>query len=378
MLAGRAAAGRSVPRGRFALLAVGGLALLAGLTGALAFLGIGMPAGAAALAEVHGELMALGFLGTVIALERAVALGRPWGYLSPALAAVGAIGLMAGLPALGGAGVLGGAVMLVAVYAAFARVDRSLQLGVQAAGAVAWVGGAVLLDAGMDIDSAYPWLAAFLLLTVIGERLDLARLGDLGGGVRRQLVAALALFAVGVAGSTVAPDAGTRAAGIAMLGMAAWLARHDLARRTVRMAGVTRYIALCLLAGYAWLAVAGASWALTGTTGMPGYDVRLHALFLGFVVSMLFGHAPVIVPAVLRVPLPYRPWHYAAPVLLHAGLLIRLVGGDTLGLPNGLLVGGVLNVTAMLLFVGMSIASSAAELRRRRGIEARRAAALPA
>ncbi len=378
LLADRPTPGRPVPRGRFVFLAVAGAALLAGLTGALLLLGVGLPSGAARLALAHGELMTLGFLGTVVALERAVALDQSWGYLSPGLAAVGAIGLLAGQPVLGSAGLLGGAIVLLAVYAAFARDERSLQLGVQAAGAGAWLSAALLLAAGIPVSSAYPWLAAFLVMTVVGERLDLARLGGVANRVRRQLVVALWLFVIGVTAAVFLPEAGTRIAGVAMLAMAAWLARHDLARRTVHMTGVTRYIAICLLAGYAWLAVAGTAWALTGTAPAPAYDIRLHALFLGFVISMVFGHAPVIVPAVLRVPLPYRSWNYAALALLHAGLLVRLIGGDLLGVPDGLLVGGVANVLAMLAFVGVSVLSTAVELRRRHAVAARRVAASPA
>jgi hypothetical protein len=366
---------RPLPRWRFALLGAGGLALLGGLTGALVLLGVAMPAAAGRFAVAHGELMTLGFLGTVVALERAVALGQPWGYLAPGLAAVGAIGLLLGLPAVGGAGLLLGAALLLAVYGAFARAERSLQLGVQAAGAGAWLGASILLVAGIPVASAYPWLAAFLVMTVVGERLDLARLGGLPTRARRQLIVALWLFVAGVSAALVLPEAGTRVAGIAMLTMAAWLARHDLARRTVRLPGVTRYIATCLLAGYAWLAVAGAAWAITGTAPGAAYDVRLHALFLGFIVSMVLGHAPVIGPAVLRVPLPYRRANVAVLALLEVGLLIRIVGGDLLGVPDGLLVGGVLNVIAMLAFVGVSIAASALELRRRHAVEARRHAA---
>ena len=268
--------------------------------------------------------------------------------------------------------------MLLAVYAAFARHERSLQLGVQAAGAGAWLGASLLLVAGIPIAGAYPWLAAFLVMTVVGERLDLARLGGLANRVRRQLIVALWLFVIGVTAAIALPDAGTRVAGVAMLGMAAWLARHDLARRTVRLTGVTRYIAVCLLAGYAWLAVAGAAWVLTGTAPFPAYDIRLHALFLGFVISMVFGHAPVIVPAVLRVPLPYRWWNYIPLALLHAGLVVRLAGGDLLGMPDGLLAGGVANVLAILAFLGVSAMSAAIELRRRHALEARRVAASPA
>ncbi len=44
----------------------------------------------------HGPLMVGGFLGTVIGLERAVALGKPWPYAAPLLTGIGAILLMGG------------------------------------------------------------------------------------------------------------------------------------------------------------------------------------------------------------------------------------------------------------------------------------------
>ena len=361
-----------VPHGRLALLAVGGLALIAGLTGALVLVGAPMPATAVPLASAHGPLMAMGFLGTVISLERAVALGRPWGYASPLASALGAAALIAGSPSVAGLALAVGAALLLALYAAFARTDRSLHIALQAAGAGAWLVAAGLLAIGMPVSVAVPWLAAFLVLTVTGERLELARLGGLGTAVRRRFIVGAWIFVGGVSASLALPDAGVRVGGIGLLVIAAWLARYDIARRTVHMPGVTRYIATCLLAGYAWLAVAGAAWVLTGTTTGDAYDVRLHALFLGFVISMVLGHAPVIVPSVLRVPLPYHAWSYGALVVLNAGLVVRVLGGDVLGIPGGLEVGGILNVAAMLLFVAGSAAASGAEIGRRRVIDGRR------
>ena len=58
------------------LLIPGGLALLAGLDAALTL--SGARAGSPRLADLHGPLMVLAFLGTVIALERAVALRQAW------------------------------------------------------------------------------------------------------------------------------------------------------------------------------------------------------------------------------------------------------------------------------------------------------------
>jgi len=355
------------PTGRFLLLALGGIALLAGLAGALVLLGTAMPTDAGRLAASHGRLMTLGFLGTVIALERAVALGRPLGYAAPVATGVGALAIVLGLaPAAAAWLLVAGGVLLVGTYAAFATRERSLHLGVQAAGAGAWPVAALLLAAGRPVADALPWLAAFLVLTIAGERLELARLGQLTILKRRQFIVAAWIFVAGVTVSLALPDAGTRVGGVGLLALAAWLARNDLARRTVRMPGVTRFIALSLLLGYAWLAVAGAAWLVTGIDGGAAYDVRLHALFLGFVISMVFGHAPVIVPAVLRVPLPYTPVFYGHLALLHAGLLVRIIGGDVLGVAGAWNLGGVLNVVAILVFVGVSAAAATGELARRR------------
>ena len=133
-----------------------------------------------------------------------------------------------------------------------------------------------------------------------------------------------------------------------MVALAVWLAVHDVARGTVRGTGLPRFAAACLLAGYAWLAVAGTIWRAAGRPGSGGLnDAALHAVFLGFVMSMVFGHAPVILPAVLRVRLPYRPVLYAPLALLHAPSLVR-VAGDLAGSAAARTIGGVLGEAALL------------------------------
>ena len=83
---------------RFIPLGIGAAALLFGLWTGLARLGLMLPGGTPALAEFHGALMISGFLGTLISLERAVAIGRYWAYGAPALSALGALALFAGAP----------------------------------------------------------------------------------------------------------------------------------------------------------------------------------------------------------------------------------------------------------------------------------------
>ncbi len=365
--ASRQAAGPS-PR-RFGLLALAGVSLLAGLLGALVLLGVTGPTPAAPLAGSHGLLMAMGFLGTVIALERAVALGRAWGYVAPLAAGVAGVGLVIGAPAIVVTTLISVAsIVYLAMYLAFLGMDRGLHTWVQAAGALAWVLSAALLQAGRPVADVIPALAALLILTVSGERLELARLARLTPARRATFLAAAGAFGAGVLVATWAPDLGYRLGGLGLLSLAAWLARYDIARRTVRLPGVTRYIALCLLAGYAWLVVGGAAWlAYGGSAPALARDAMLHALFLGFVISMVYGHAPVILPAVLRVPLPYRPWFHGHLTLLHVGLVIR-VTGDVTSTPEAWRLGGVLTVTSMLLFVVASVAAVVGELRARRRI----------
>jgi hypothetical protein len=137
-----------------------------------------------------------------------------------------------------------------------------------------------------------------------------------------------------------------------------WLMRQDVARRTVKGRGLPRFIAVCLLTGYVWLALSGLTILVSSGLGYGGasYDAALHAVLLGFVFSMVFGHAPIILPAVLRVAVPYTPYFYLPLALLHVSLVVRLAG-DWMILPQWRAWGGALNSVALLAFVLGTIAA---------------------
>jgi len=345
---------------RLPVLVLGVVCLLAGLWGGLLLLGLPLPTLRSSTAADHGPLMALGFLGTVISLERAVALRRPWGFLAPIAAGTGGLALLAGLP-----GVLGWSLLCVAavvfliVYAVVMTIAPALHLVVMAAGGVCWYVATVLWLGGWSIPRLVPWLAGFLVLTILGERLELARVALLSKASLRAFTVAGTAFGAGLAMTAVSGSTatvGVRLAGAGLVGLALWGAKYDVARRTVKIAGVTRFMAVCLLAGYAWLLSAGVVWLAAGDLGrsVATYDVALHAVFLGFVMSMIFGHAPVIVPAVLSVRLPFRPWFYVHVAVLHVALLLRMAGGDGFGNTPAWQVGGVGTELAILLFLAVS------------------------
>jgi hypothetical protein len=338
-----------------ALLAAGAVSLLAGLWSGLVLLGVPVPAGHG-LAGGHGILMTLGFLGTLIALERAVALGTTWAYLAPAAAGAGGLAVISGAPVqLGQALLVVAGLLLLGNYRAVHRIQPSLHNAVLTAGAACWVVAAGLWLSGWDVPGVVGWLAGFLVLTIAGERLELSRLTGATAGSRRLFLAAVGVLGAGLLVSLAVEAVGVRLAGAGLLALALWLARYDIARRTVRATGLTRYMAVALLSGYAWLAVAGVLWIVAGQMGEPAsYGAMLHALFLGFVISMVFAHAPVILPAVLGVRLPYHPVLYLPLVLLHGSLVLRLAAGDAAGNLVAWQVGGVLNVVAVVLFIALA------------------------
>lgn len=345
------------------LLALGLLALLAAMWAGLVRLGWRWPALQPGLPVAHGPLMVSAFLGTVISLERAVALNRRWTYAGPVLCGLGGLALIVGLPAPAGAGLITlGSLGLVLVFLLILRLQTALFTVTMTAGALLWLVGNGLWLAGRPIFTVAPWWIGFLLLTIAGERLELSRVLRPPRRVRTAFLAAAGLFLMGLVVTLWDFGLGLRLAGAGMIALAAWLLRYDIARRTVKTAGLTRFIAASLLLGYAWLGVSGLlALLLGGVIAGPPYDAILHTFFLGFVMGMIFAHAPIILPAILRKPIHYQPAFYLHLALLHLSLLLRL-GGDLLPWQPARLWGGLLNAIAILLF----LANTARAVRRAR------------
>jgi len=341
-------------------MALGFLGLVAGVGAGLARLGYRMPDFAAQASAAHGALMIGAFFGVVIAIERAVAIGRPWAYLGPLFGGAGGAAIIAGYFVAGAWLLLGGSAVLVAASLDVVRRQRAMFTITIAIGAACWAVGNTGLAVGAAVHDVVAWWLAFLLLTIAGERLELSRFVQPSPLARRAFVAIVALMLAALV--AIPHPLAARGFGATLVTLALWLFRNDIARRTVRKTGLTRFIAICLLAGYAWLAIGGTTLVVAGLVpGARSYDAIVHALALGFVFSMVFGHAPIILPAVLRVKLPYTPWFYAPLVLLHGSLVVRIVG-DALTRFDWIRMGGLLNALALAAFI---VANASAVLRAR-------------
>lgn len=309
---------------RSILLVVAGASMVAGFSGGLARLGL-VPA-LATSAEHHGALMICGFFGTLISLERAVAQDGRAALAVPALAGCGSVLLAAGFTEPAAAAFLLSGLGLLAMTAAATWRLPTLFTVVMTVGAALWPLGTFWWMAGAAVSEvAYVWLG-FLILTITAERIELSRLSMPGIVSRAALVTIMALFVAALAMGQ--PWTGSRLLAASLGALALWLACSDIAVRTVRIGGQARFCAVCLLLGYGWLSVAAGTLLWWPPADTPfGHDAAIHAIGLGFVLSMVFAHAPIILPAVARVGVRYVPALYGPTAMLQAAVAIR-IGGD--------------------------------------------------
>lgn len=334
------------------LLLLVALSLLAGIAGGLLSAGVALPLlpdsawpGQAVL--THAALMICGFLGTVIGIERAVAVKLRTAFLAPLASGAGGALLLLGQPGPGAWLGVAAAAIFTAVNIVIVRRQRAAHTWLLLVAAGAWLAGNLLFATGQGSVATLPWWFAFLVMTIAAERLEMTRLMRRRPAAELSLQAVLAALLAGAAWSVREPVTGGLLYGAALSLLALWLAVFDIARHTVRAHGLSRYMAVCLLGGYAWLAVAGVAWAATAL-GLPLRDAALHALGLGFIVSMMMGHAPVILPAIARIKLQFGNFFYVPLALLHLSLLLRLGGGVSGGPPRA--TGALLNAAAVALF----------------------------
>lgn len=354
---------------RMPFLVLGALALVTGLLGGLARIGWAVPPATTDWGALHGPLMVCGFLGVLITLERAVGVEKPLAYLVPALAGAGVLAGLIPLFRPVAAGLfLGAAWGMVVIYAYALRGRASLSTTIELLGALCWVAGIGVWFSGRPIYMAVPWWALFLVLTIAGERLELNEFLSVGAGRRRVFLILVGGLLLGGVLSAAGFAKASWLLGTSLSATAVWLLFFDVARRRLRAEPLARFIAICLLSGYVWLCVSGVLlMAYSMPAAGPIYDAIWHSLFMGFVFGMIFAHAPIVFPAVLRIPIPMKARFYLHWILLQISLVFRL-WGDLGADPELRRQGGLLGAIAIVLFLINTASAAAGEYRRRRSV----------
>lgn len=337
---------------RIALAVTAAASLIAGLTGGLARLGVVAPVGDTA--DMHGAIMASGFFGTLISLERAVADGRLAALLVPAVSAAGAVLLLLGYAEATAPLFLVAGLGLTLLTSLATWKLPTLFTGLMTVAAALWPLGTLFWMLGRTLpEVGYIWLG-FLILTVVAERIELSRLLKPTLAARVLLVFLVALFALAL-GLGQPWTGGSTLLAVALAGIALWLLREDIALRTVRTRGFARFSALLLISGYGWLIVAAACLALLPPgEALYGHDAAIHAIAVGFILSMVFAHAPIILPAVTGAPVRYVPILYLPAVLLQLAIGLRIVfdameATERLYCPAWLTIAAIVTYVTLLL-----------------------------
>lgn len=333
------------------LLILAATGLLTGLYAGLARLGFAGTESSIS-PTAHGPLMINGFLGTLIGLERAAALEKKWAYAAPVFMASSTMLMLMGLPVPSNWALIIGSVGLTAVMGFLYYLQPKIYHLIMALGAASLLVGNLMFVDGFPIYTLVGWWAAFPMLTIFGERLELNR-------IMRPPKQAQQIFTILILGWITALSIthidrtiGWSIASLLLICIAGWLIQYDIARRTIRSVEWTKYSAICLLTGYGWLIIVGfyGFWYGFPTAG-PIYDGLLHIIFVGFVFSMIFAHASVIIPSLSGKLVPWHPYFYFPLLLLHLSLLVR-ISGDIAMYPVIRKVGSYSNVAAILLFLG--------------------------
>ncbi|MBT9585104.1 hypothetical protein IV102_17305 [bacterium] len=290
--------------------------MLSGLLGGLSRV-IGLPV-ADFLRINHGPILCAVVFPGLIGLERAVAIGRGWAWVPTLSAFLSLLGMfVVGRAAFPILGMTAAGLLLQQMFLWKRRPGLDGQIAAVAPICLwladwRWGGGdpAPLCALG--------W-SSFLIMVIAAERLELSFLYRSASYV---MPGATLLTLGGVALQQ------PRLVGLGWLALALWLSAHDLARRNAGRSGLVAYTARSVLLGYAWLATSGLQLLVYGLPCLSGsgFDRVLHGVFVGFALSMVMAHGPILFPALLKCSMVFSNGFYLPLVLLHSSLLMRCFG----------------------------------------------------
>lgn len=321
------------------------LTLIIAIWGGWIRIGFDLPV--TAVAAQHGSLMINGFLASLIFLERAVTFKNKWILLLPLINASGLIAVAAGWYNVAHLIHIICAFGFMLMCAWFIYKHKELYYYVFFAGAFCLLTGNIVVFKTGLYPAAIIWWMQFLLFTIVAERLELSRFLPLSFLTRTLLI--VTLSAVLISAFIPYHLHGNIAFAITLSATAMWLLKYDMAFKSIKTKGQHRYSGSLLITGYIWLIITSVLLIIEKMFAF-GYDAVLHSFFIGFVFSMIFSHAPIILPAVAKLPIKiYRPFLYVWFIALQLSLVMRVIADVTENITLRKW-GGMINGVAILLF----------------------------
>lgn len=297
------------------------LALLAGIAGGWWRLGQHSP-WLASFAPSHALYMIGGFLGSLISLERAMTV-RKKAWLWVPLTNVCSVlaGLLGDWSLAILVQIVASAGLTVLLYLQTHRYNQTPLL-LLTIGALCWLTGNLLFYKELFVATALPWWMAFLVFTIVGERLTLTKFLPTPRWAKNMLYFFLASYLI----SLFLPFHQTLSwmGPLMLLFIALWLSYFDIAKLLLFKKGRFSYIAAGIFTAYFWLVI-HAFTSLTAVDSAFQYDLYIHTFFLGFVFSMIWAHAPIIFPLLFTSNISlYHPSLWVVWLIYQLSLLGRL------------------------------------------------------
>lgn len=296
----------------------------------------------------HGALMVGGFIGTLICLERTVSYKNKAAFLIPLINGLSVIFFLLKTPQTGFWFLLAGSTGLVLIYFKLYSEFREIYILIMLSGSLCYLIGNVLLLKTNFYPQTAMWWIAFLYFTILGERLELSRYLQIKNAHKITLIILLAIYIIGI--SIPFHGNGGYITAISFIGSAVWLFKYDMAKKSLQKEGQHFYSGVVLLTGYVWLIITGLFMAYGAYSGLL-YDAAVHSFFIGFVFSMIFAHAPIILPGVLKLQINiFNRILYFWFILLQISLLMRIISSVFVS-TDLKLFSGLINGAAILGFL---------------------------
>lgn len=306
---------------KFPLMLFAAANLVAGLLAGLARIGWAT-ARSASMSE-HGVIMIGGFLATLILLEKALPLKKKYLLTFVVVNSSSLLFTFMHFRIVSMLCLIIGALGLIWVYVNYlTKHNRDLPLYLMLGGSILLLAGHLQLVIYQFYPRAVPWWIGFVLLTIVGERLDLSKFLPVSAGNKRLLVTFLALYVSGL----LLPFhfAGRFVSGAALILVSIWLMRFDVISISIAKRGLTKFSGIAILAGCAGLLFTGA-FMMSANEAAFGYDIVVHCFFLGFTFNMIFAHGPFILPGVLGLQVrPYNHLLFVPLIALWISLVVRV------------------------------------------------------
>ncbi len=323
--------------------------LLAGIFRLASMHGIAFETALVKLYAHHGEVMLFGFLAPLILTERyagSLILDVPRAvHALPFLAALGALlKFVSWITAQSALNVLGtialGAGIILYVYLLLflsKRAVGTLPFKLMGLAAVLLLLSALLtlrIPSKANLPLALLMLG-FPVLTILGERLDMAKFvpQEMQRRAENSFILAVLSALLLLASIAIPSNYLLFAAVLSLAAAAVPIFQIDMAVMRKAKAGLQGYLAAHLRVAYFWLFL---GLALLLAISLRGYsiiafDAATHSIAVGFIGTMILAHAPIIAPSLLGFRLQEEKLSYVPLFFLTLGTVLRVGGEVSLG-----------------------------------------------